>query len=170
MLEIYCGNGKGKTTAAMGLAVRAHGAGMSTAVFQFLKNGSSSEIAELQKLGIKTECCTECTKFTFRMNDDEKAAVKRRHDAMLENVRAFITENENALVVMDEFLDAYNSGLADRTLSEEIILSLCDSAEIILTGRNPAEVFTDAADYLSEINAVKHPYTKGVTARKGIEY
>ena len=72
MIHIYHGNGKGKTTAAVGLAVRAFGAGMRTAVFQFLKNGTSSEIKVLQSLGIETVCCEECTKFTFRMNDEEK--------------------------------------------------------------------------------------------------
>lgn len=170
MIHIYHGNGKGKTTAAVGLAVRAYGAGLEPVVFQFLKNGSSSEIAVLEKLGIPVSCCTECTKFTFRMNDDEKAAVAERHNIMLAEIKKYISEKRTGPVIMDEFLDAYNSGLIDRKLAEEIITGSDENIEIVLTGRNPADVFLETADYISEISAVRHPYTKGVTARKGIEY
>ena len=77
MLHIYTGNGKGKTTAAVGLAVRACGAGLRVAVFQFLKNGSSSEISVLRSLpGMTVETCECCNKFVFRMSEEEKSAVK----------------------------------------------------------------------------------------------
>ena len=73
MLHIYYGNGKGKTTAAVGLTVRAVGSGMKVAFFQFLKNGSSSEISVLEELeNVTVICCEECQKFTFAMNDLEK--------------------------------------------------------------------------------------------------
>lgn len=170
MIHIYCGDGKGKTTAAVGLAVRAKGAGMSASVFQFLKNGSSSEISMLSSLGIPAEGCASCTKFTFQMNDEEKKSVYECHNQMLFNIRKFAAENDNVLIVMDEFLDAYNKGMLDRKLSEDIIREISGKSEIILTGRNPAAVFTEQADYISEIKAVKHPYSRGITARKGIEY
>lgn len=170
LLQIYCGNGKGKTTAAAGLAVRAKGAGLPVAVFQFLKNGTSSEISELQKLEIRTECCAECSRFTFLMDDDEKAAVNGHHNAMLLEIKRFASENEAPVIIMDEFLDAYNKEMLDRRLAEEIIKELSVSSEIVLTGRNPSEIFCSMADYISEISEVKHPYQKGITARKGIEY
>ncbi|MCQ2465301.1 MAG: cob(I)yrinic acid a,c-diamide adenosyltransferase [Oscillospiraceae bacterium] len=170
MLQIYCGDGKGKTTAAVGLSVRAKGAGMNVCFFQFLKNGSSSETAMLSGLGIYTECCTACSRFTFLMNDEEKKNTAEYHNKMLMKIKKYADENAPAVIVMDEFLDAYNKEMLDRKLAEEIICEISVASEVILTGRNPAGVFTGKADYISEIKAVKHPYRSGVPARKGIEF
>ncbi len=170
MIHIYCGNGKGKTTAAAGLAVRALGAGLEPAFFQFLKNGSSSEIKVLRDAGMPVRCCEACTKFTFRMNSEEKDEVRKCHNRMLQEAAAYAAEHSSAVVVLDEFLDAYKSELLDRNAAEKLVLDFPEGCELVLTGRNPAEIFVSAADYISEINALKHPYSRGVTARKGIEY
>ena len=170
MLQIYCGNGKGKTTAAVGAAVRAAGAGMRTAFFQFLKNGSSSEISSMESIGIRTSACPECCKFSWEMNESELGAVRDRHNSLLAEAARFIAEEHAGMIVLDEFLDAYKAGLFDTAAAERFVLSGCKDCEIILTGREALSPFAESADYISEISAVKHPYENGTPARKGIEY
>lgn len=170
MIHIYHGNGKGKTTAAVGLAVRAVGAGMRVFFFQFLKNGTSSEINVLRKCSIETFCCEACTKFTFMMNDEEKKAVAEEHNSMLYTIIEMIKNKSADMIVMDEFLDAWNKEMLDIILAEKIITECSADTELIITGRSPAEKITEKADYISEIKEIKHPYTRGVAARKGIEY
>ena len=171
MLHIYYGNGKGKTTAAVGLAVRASGAGFKIGFFQFLKNGSSSEISILEKLeNISVICCKECNKFTFAMNDNEKKAVTDRHTDMLRKAIDMIANDDVQLVVLDEFLDAYNKKLIDTELAEKFVTETSHECEVVMTGREPSELFKNNADYITKMSAEKHPYDKGITARKGIEY
>ena len=171
MIHIYYGNGKGKTIAAVGLTVRAVGAGFRVGFFQFLKNGSSSEIDVLEKLGnVTVVCCKECTKFTFAMNDDEKRAVSDSHTSMLKKAIDMIENNEVQLVILDEFIDAYNKKLIDTELAEKFVSEIARKCEVVMTGREPSEQFRECADYITEMGAVKHPYNKGIEARKGIEY
>ncbi|MCR5601822.1 MAG: cob(I)yrinic acid a,c-diamide adenosyltransferase [Ruminococcus sp.] len=171
MIHIYYGNGKGKTTAAVGLAVRAVGAGMNVGFFQFLKNGNSSEISVLKSLGsIAVMCCEECNKFTFAMNEGEKRAVTHKHTEMLKKASAMIESGDVQLIVLDEFIDAYNKKMIDTDLAERFISDTAKKCEVVMTGREPSEMFRGNADYITEMSAVKHPYEKGITARKGIEY
>ena len=171
MLHIYYGSGKGKTTAAIGLTIRANGSGMKTAFLQFLKNGSSSEIGILEKLEKSTViCCTECTKFTFQMNDSEKQFLSTVHTDMLRKAVDLIKYEGTQFIILDEFLDAYNKKLIDTALADCFIKNFSDKAEIVITGREPPEHFMKAADYVTEMTAVKHPYQRGISARKGIEY
>lgn len=164
ILHIYHGNGKGKTTAATGLAIRAAGAELKVIFIQFLKNGTSSEINILKQINnIEYFCCDECRKFTFQMSDKEKALVTSGNNELIE--KAFSSDAD--VIILDEFLDAYNLNMIDSD-SEKYILN--SDREIILTGRNPAEIFLDHADYISEIISVRHPYEKGIKARKGIEF
>lgn len=165
ILHIYHGSGKGKTTTAIGLAIRAVGAGLKVCFVQFLKNGSSSEVNILKKIDdIEYLCCEECGKFAFQMNDAEKAVVTSGNNGLIE--KAFGSDAD--MIVLDEFLDAYNLNMTDRNSAEKYILN--SDREIILTGRSPAEIFLNNAGYISEITVVKHPYEKGVPARRGIEF
>jgi cob(I)alamin adenosyltransferase len=171
MLHIYYGNGKGKTTAAIGLAVRACGAGMKTAIFQFLKNGSSSEISVLKSIeNIDVVCCKKFTKFTFLMNDKELSDVTEEHNEMLRRAEKMLANDEVQLIVLDEFLDAYNKKLIDTELADSFIDNMISKCEVVMTGRAPTDKLIEAADYLTEMKAVKHPYNNGISARKGIEY
>ena len=170
MLHIYTGNGKGKTTAAVGLAVRACGAGLRVAVFQFLKNGSSSEISVLRSLpGITVEACKCCNKFVFRMSEEEKSAVEKRHNEELSAAIELVRSGKADMLIMDELIGAFNMKLVDEN-NALLLTELAKDCEIVLTGRDPDERFIAAADYVSEIAPVRHPYEKGITARKGIEY
>lgn len=171
MLHIYYGNGKGKTTAAVGLTVRANGSGMKTAFLQLLKNGSSSEINVLKSLNdCFVLCCRECNKFSFQMLDAEKEAVKSAHNAMLNRAEKLINKGEAELLVLDELLDAYNKELIDTELADRFVRTYSKRVEIIITGRAPSAEWLDLADYVTEMNAIKHPYNNGINARKGIEY
>lgn len=166
-LHIYCGDGKGKTTASLGLAMRAAGAGMKVCFVQFMKGGETAELDTLKLIpNISVYRCDKEYGFLWNMSDNEKDDITVTHNELL--TTAF---NSGAdLVVLDEFNFAYSSGLMDKVLAEKLILDNKASCEIVLTGRDPAEIFIQAADYVSEICCVKHPYEKGVTARKGIEY
>lgn len=168
MIHIYCGDGKGKTTAAAGLAVRAKGAGIDTAFFQFLKDGSSSEVAQLEKLGI-TVTTSRCVKFTFEMTPEEKRQMTEVQDAMLCRALELVKQG-CGLIVLDEFFGAVTTGTLSNDAAEKFVEDFPASAELVLTGRDPGEFFLGKADYISEIKAVRHPYSSGLPARKGIEY
>lgn len=170
MLHIYCGDGKGKTTAALGLAVRAAGAGMRVHIVQFLKGADTSELAVLRQIsGITIARCDRDYGFFNRMTEADKRDITDCHNRIMSEGFALVRRGEAGLLILDEFNAAYAHGLLDREFAEEFLLGE-QSAEIVLTGRNPDEKFLAAADYISEINCVRHPYEKGVTARKGIEY
>lgn len=167
LMHIYCGDGKGKTTAALGLGIRAAGTGMKVVFLQFMKGGDTAELNTLRLIPqIKVMRCDRPYPFFSSMTDAEKVEITECHDRLLEE--AFGSGAD--MIILDEFNAAYGFGLMNRARAQEIILGGKASAEIVLTGREPDEVFIRAADYISEIKCVKHPYEKGVSARKGIEY
>lgn len=162
MIHLYIGNGKGKTTAAAGLAARMAGRGGKVLFMQFLKNGTSGEINVLKKIA-DVKYCYNSNKFLYEMDSAEKAEVC----ADILNMLADVDRSKYNLIVMDEVLDCIIEGL----LSENELLSFLDSeAEIVLTGRSASEKMKERADYISEIVNIKHPFGKGVKARMGIEY
>lgn len=167
LLHIYCGEGKGKTTAALGLALRASGAGMKVCFLQLMKGGKTSELESLKLLpNIKVIRCDRHYPFFKNMTEADKADITVCHNELLEE--AFSGGFD--MVIVDEFNSAYRYELMDRELAQKLIFDGLKSAEVILTGREPNKIFTDAADYISEIQCIKHPYEKGITARKGIEF
>ena len=179
MLHVYHGDGKGKTTAAMGLALRAHAAGWPVLVVQFLKDGSSGEVCELAALGgasVRVLHDEPPVTFTFRMTPEQRAASERTHDANLREALGAArgaTASKPVLIVLDEVLDALNAGLLDEAPLCELA-SLAAGAsfgpEVVVTGRNPASWLLDAADYVTLMSAERHPYERGVAARAGVEY
>lgn len=171
MLQIYCGDGKGKTTAALGLVMRSVGSGMRVCFMQFLKGGDTSELETLARLPeITVRRCDRDYGFTFRMTEQEKEQLRRCHNAMLTEAAEMLRSGSVDMLVMDEFFAAWNAEVLDRALAKWLVLECPAQAELVLTGRDPDARFLEAADYVSEIHAVKHPYTKGIAARKGIEY
>lgn len=167
MLHLYCGNGKGKTTAAMGLALRAAGRGKRVVIAQFLKGSDSGERLAFSHLPQVTLLpVPDTVKFSFRMTDEERQAEAQRYQQLLRLVRQ---EAHNCfLLVLDEACAAVNTGL----LPLDDLLSCLDSlnCEVVLTGRDPAQELVDRADYITSMEAVRHPFTQGVTAREGIEF
>ncbi len=171
MIHIYHGNGKGKTTAAMGLALRALGVGYRVVIVQFLKGGKSGEIEMLCQLpNVTILRGKNSTKFSFQMNEDEKKAATALHDDHLEQATAWIERGECDLLILDEILDALATGLLDEKRLRTLLANRPDEWELVFTGRNPPAFLRDAADYITEMRCEKHPYERGIAARKGIEF
>ena len=169
LIHIYCGDGKGKTTASMGLAVRA--AGMRVHIVQLLKGSKTAELESLALIpNIRVTRPDRNYGFTFSMTDEDKAAITKCHNALLEEALREMKNDEIDMLVIDEFCAGYNCGLVDKALADEIVLHKPEKCELVLTGRDPEQKYVDAADYVSEIRAVKHPYEKGIDARRGIEF
>lgn len=169
-VQIYCGDGKGKTTAAVGLAVRASGAGLSVLFMQFMKNGSSSELEQLKQLkNITVKTVENRFGFTWNMTQEQKSELNSINtDAISRCIRA-MEEQTYDVIILDEIISAYNQNLVSQDLVEQIVNNH-NETEVVLTGRNPNDKLTEMSDYVSEIRAVKHPYEKGIVARLGIEY
>lgn len=166
LVHLYCGDGKGKTTAAMGLALRALGQGMQVVVVQFLKNGTSGELEPLKKLGAAVYSGQPGAKFTFQMNAEEKAQVTKENNARL----AEALQQPCDLLILDEICAARNSGMVDEALAKQAVLERPWHREVVLTGRNPEAWMVEAADYITEMQPRRHPYEQGIPARKGIEF
>lgn len=167
MIHLYCGNGKGKTTAAMGLTLRAAGRGERVVIAQFLKGADSGERYALAKLPqVELLPLPEQVKFTFQMDEQERLEASRRCRALLDEARE--RAKDCFLLVLDEACAAVNSGL----LPLEELLDCLDNltCEIVLTGRDPAPQLLERADYITQMEPLRHPYQRGITARKGIEW
>ncbi|MBR1458316.1 MAG: cob(I)yrinic acid a,c-diamide adenosyltransferase [Oscillospiraceae bacterium] len=169
MLHIYCGDGKGKTTAALGLAVRAAGAGMRVHIVQLLKGSDTAELHALSYIpGITVTRLDRDYGFTFRMDAQTRQTVTELHNALLYEAYTRVKAGETDMLVLDEFCAAYEAGMVDPEFADLLVRNC--TAELVLTGRRPAPQFVNAADYVSDIRAVKHPYDRGIAARKGIEF
>lgn len=174
MIHIYCGNGKGKTTAAIGLSVRAAGAGVPVLFGQFLKDKSSSEICILEDIKlIRIFHGEKNYGFTWELTGQERELQKQINDKILMDMEENLTERDcevKAVVVFDEVIHALNENLLDEKKFYTFLEKYKNDCEIILTGTNPPDRLTDMADYVSCINKIRHPFDKGIGARKGIEY
>lgn len=171
LIHIYCGDGKGKTTASLGLAIRAAGNGMKVIFAQFLKGSDTSELESLKKIeGITVMRNLIDYGFYNRMTEEDKVAIKELHNETLTKAIKAVNEGKCDLLVLDEIIATYNYNLVDSNLVDELIKNKPDSLELILTGRDPAKHFIEAADYVSEIKKVKHPFDQKIGAREGIEY
>ena len=166
LLHLYYGYGKGKTTAAMGLALRALGSGKKVVVLQFLKGGQSGEIPLLEQLGAKIYRGKAGQKFVFQMNEAEKAATR---DLQNRNLAAAMTEDAD-LLVLDEAGSAWELDMVDKALLQKAVLARPAAQECVLTAHAAPRWMLDAADYVTEMKCCRHPYQKGIAARKGIEY
>ncbi len=170
LIHIYCGDGKGKTTAAVGLAVRCAGRGNKVLLVQFLKSRDSGELYSLAKLtDIEVMRGKESKKFTFQMNEEEKHALLIEHNKMFEQVLAKIKNGGYSLLILDEVIGALNAKVFEMQKLIEFLRHKPENLEVVLTGRNPAPELVEIADYVSEMRKVKHPMDKGIMAREGIE-
>ena len=166
LLHLYYGDGKGKTTAAMGLALRAMGSGKRVVILQFLKGGKSGEVPLLEQLGAKVYRGKAGQKFVFQMNEAEKAATR---DLQNRNLAAATTEDAD-LLVLDEAGSAWELDMVDKALLQKAVLARPAAQECVLTAHAAPRWMLEAADYVTEMKCCRHPYQKGIAARKGIEY
>jgi len=171
LLHVYYGNGKGKTTAALGLALRAYGQGFRVVILQFLKGTFSGELAVFEKLpGIKIMRGPSDDRFVSAMTHDEKKAIRHIYNAFLGEIDALIKEGACDFLVLDEALDACQLSMADEVLLSDILNNKLNETEVVITGHRPVAWIMDRADYVTEMVKHKHPYDQGIGARKGVEY
>lgn len=166
LVHLYWGAGKGKTTAAMGLALRALGQGCRVVVVQFLKGADSGEVALLRQLGAQIYRGKAGQKFVFQMDEGEKAATRALQTENLAAALACPCE----LLVLDEACAAWELDMVDRPLLEQAVRGRPAGREVVLTGRRPAPWMEALADYSTEMRCCRHPYEKGVRARRGVEF
>ena len=170
LVHIYEGDGKGKTTAAVGLAVRCAGAGGRVLFFQFLKDGSSSEIPILKTIpNIEVADPIPTTKFVFQMSEEEKMEMADLCHKKLGELQVLAASGKVDMMILDEVIHIVNFGFVSVDEMLSFIKNKPRSMELVLTGRDPKRELIDAADYVSEVRKIKHPYDRGIPARRMIE-
>jgi len=171
LVHIYTGNGKGKTTAAIGLGIRACGRGFKVLMVQFLKGAETGELDTLKKLepDFMLYRGTELRKFVWNMSDEEKREAGRIQRDIFSHAVKEASSHQWDLLILDEIMAAMTNGFIPVGDVADFIRNKPDKLEVVLTGRNAPAELVELADYVSEIKAVKHPMDRGVPARKGIE-
>jgi cob(I)alamin adenosyltransferase len=170
-IQIYTGNGKGKTTAAVGLAVRARGHDLKVCYIYFHKDPEKWEYGEhrvLEKLGV--DVFGFAKKHPHFYKDVSREEIRRECLEGLGFIKKVYKQNKYDILILDEI----NISLRDGFLKEEEVLGILDSKpeglELVLTGRGAPEKIIKRADLVSEIKNIKHPFDKGIKGREGIEY
>lgn len=171
LVHFYLGDGKGKSTALFGLALRALGRDFKVLIVQVLKARETGEILYLKKLNEKNLDIVRINsspKFSWEMNEKEKKQSKFEILKGIEVIREDF--NDYDLILFDELLNAETINFVDTKLIIDIIQTKSENVELVFTGRTCSDSLKDYADYISVINAEKHPYEKGIPARLGIEF
>ena len=166
-IQVYTGDGKGKTTAALGLTLRAAGAGLKVYIAQFIKMGDYSEIRALQRLSPSvTVEQFGCGRFAKGKPSKEDIALAQKG---LQRIKEVFASGQYNVVILDEANVAVSLGL----FGVEALLNIMElkpaDVEMVITGRNAPEPVIEKADLVSQVNAIKHYFQNGVKARIGIE-
>jgi cob(I)alamin adenosyltransferase len=171
LVEIYTGDGKGKTTAAFGLAIRALGRGLKVCIIQFLKQDISGEVLFIQQhcpeVGFYRFNSQE--KFVWNMNETEKELLKDESRNGFAFARELMRKNKCDVLILDEFIHLLNLKIVTLKEVEQFIQLKPLTMELVLTGRSASPELMELADLVTEMNPVKHPFEKGIPARVGIE-
>lgn len=199
MIQLYTGDGKGKTTAAVGQAVRASGSGYRVIFCQFMKGGESGELEVLKGLPqVEIYRCEREFPFFNAMTNWDKEEITEIHNEIIRNIiRRFDGLNNTGnisvngsgavglMVVLDEITYPLNWGLIDVSLFKDLVGKMkalyngrsgdsgeesLSRIELVLTGREPDRFILENADYITEMKKLRHPFDCGIQARKGIEY
>jgi cob(I)alamin adenosyltransferase len=171
LVQIYTGDGKGKTTAAAGLALRARGHGLRVCYFYFhkdVKRWDYGEIKMLKKAGVEVRgfACKHPHFYKKTTAADMSAGCARA----LTFIQCAMSSGKYDLMILDEILVSVRDGFITEGQTASLIRSKPDRLELVLTGRGATKRILQLADYVSEIKCVKHPYDSGLPARKGIEF
>lgn len=180
MIELYSGDGKGKTTAAIGLSIRASAYGIPVVFAQFLKDDSSGEISVLRELDYITVMHSDkFYGFVKNMTDEQKKLVYESYSIMLDKIEILIKQeidnNKDSdgikmVVVLDEVLHALSNCMLDEDRLIDFLTRYRNKVEFVLTGRNPSDKIVEISDYYTEFKNKRHAYENGVFARRGIEF
>jgi len=187
MIQIYTGDGKGKTTAALGLAMRAAGHNFKVRIIQFMKGSTySGELTSAVKLGIEVfqfgrtcphasviksgfmKCigCGQCWIGLKEITDLDKQKIEMAWQLAKDTIK----ERQHDLVILDEIMSALHKDLAPLKELVSVLKESPDEVEVVLTGRNVPSELIEIAHYVSEVKMIKHPYQQGIESRRGIEY
>lgn len=171
MIHLYTGDGKGKTTAAVGLAVRALGRNWKVAFVQFLKGGESGELQELKQLGAVIIRLSRPFDFWQNLFAAELEELKAEHNRIISLVLGILqSAPSQTLLVLDEITYVVQNRLADDSLVAKLVDAIKSAKiEVVMTGRNAGNL-VDIADYVSDIASLRNPFEHGAPARKGIEF
>jgi cob(I)alamin adenosyltransferase len=167
LIHIYTGDGKGKTTAAVGLALRAKARGLRVLFAQFMKTERGNELDMLENLSVNVIRFDEILSPLFYPGLDGEAQRRKTVEA-LSRIKSLMKDFD--LVILDEFIHLINRGLVSEAETLEFLKSKPGHTELVLTGKGAPPYLIDAAHYVTEMKAVKHPFREGVKARRGIEY
>ena len=172
LVQVYCGNGKGKTTAAIGLGIRAIGNDYNVIMIQFLKHDMTGECRMLKELEpeFKIFHFEKKRGFTWELSEEEKNELRSETSNALKFASKVMDTGQCDVLILDELLNSLELGFT----TEEEVCALIDNksedVELVLTGRSLPESIAERADYISRIDEVKHPMHKGIEARRGIEF
>ncbi len=173
LVEIYTGSGKGKTTAAMGLGLRAAKVGLKVSMFQFLKKKGTSYENNLSIPNFKMVCLDEVHPMFLGAMDQRpgvRRELKKKILKDLRKVKAAMKSGRYDVIILDEIINC----VRQKFLDERVVLSLIKArpkqTELVLTGRGASRRLIAAADYVTRLDKIKHPFDKGILARRGIEY
>lgn len=172
MIYVFTGDGKGKTTAALGQALRAVGEGKRVLMVQFIKGPwKSGEDESARLLASHFKLVKMGKGFVGIMGD---TLPREEHEKAAEEALAYakkeITSGNWDIVILDEINNAVSLGLISKERVLELINLIPNTLHLIMTGRDAPKEFIDAADLVTEMRDIKHPYEKGIKARRGIEY
>lgn len=171
LIHIYCGDGKGKTSAAVGLAARAAGCGNRVLFARFLKNEYSGELRVLDEIPeIEVIHLEKSFGFIRNLSEEERCEMQEMYTGLWHTILERARTEKLDVLVIDEFMAAYNFGLIPHEEALCFLKKKPEGLEIVLTGRDPVPELVEAADYVSEIRKVKHPFDRGIRARRGIEF
>jgi len=171
MMHVYYGDGKGKTTAALGLALRAAGHGKKVVIVQFLKNSPTGEEASFRLFPNVTLLRGKAGEaFTFAMDEAEERETTLIHNSNLERALSLVCGGSCDMLILDEGMDAVRKGLVDEALIRRAVFEKPENVELVVTGHKPVQWLLDAADYVTEMVKKKHPFDRGIAAREGVEY
>ena len=196
MIHLYSGDGKGKTSIAVGMAIRMAGAGGHVIFAQFMKGNESSELNILRQLPqVKVLKVEKEFGFYNEMSDEDKAEITGLHNEIMREIVECVEQiksngQSNAehievqkcedntgkdacpqiLIVLDEITYPCRWNLIDEKLVGKFLKELPDCAELVMTGRDPLDYMIEASDYWSDVEMKRHPFEKGISARIGIEY
>jgi cob(I)alamin adenosyltransferase len=174
LVQIYTGNGKGKTTAAFGLALRSAGHGSKVLIYQFLKP-ASLDLGERKALQNISEITVEVLDKAWDMRtsfDDEEAVAKIRSaiGKACAELAGVASEGMYDVIVLDEIVFCLDKKLTKLEDIKKIIEERDQRVEIVLTGQGATEELIALADLVTEVKSIKHPFDKGIKGRKGIEF
>lgn len=171
MLHIYCGDGKGKTTACVGMAVRAAGSGLRVLFAQFLKARMTGELSVLGSIAnITVMRAPASEKFTYQMTEEELDSTARANSDFLKEVFEKARKEDYDVLILDEGITAASADVLDEDELRSYVEAFDKDRELVLTGRVPFQWMVEDADYVTDMEKIKHLFDTGVQARKGIEF